>query len=204
MSINFRNTTFWGTVYDVGSCPPSDKPEIVLSGKSNVGKSSLVNSLSDNKKLARVSQAPGKTRAVVYFEVDKKLYFADLPGYGYAKVSKETQEAFSKIADDYFSSGHKFNLVLHLIDIRHNPSAEDVGMLDYMNSNNIPYFIVFTKCDKFSKQQLNNRLKELTDEYGFAEDANLYTVSSSKKIGINDLRQGIEEYLITSGAITNN
>ncbi len=195
MKVNFRNTSFWGTVYDTSSCPPSDKPEIVLSGKSNVGKSSLINALSDNKKLARVSQTPGKTRSVVYFEVDKKLYIADLPGYGYAKVSKELRDTFSKIADDYFASGRPFSLVLHLIDIRHSPSKEDVAMLGYLNATNIPYFVVFTKCDKFSKQELQKRLKDLNFEYGFQEDAIIYAISSSKKVGIEDLRAGIEDFL---------
>lgn len=176
-------------------CPAHDMPEIVMSGKSNVGKSSLINALSDNKKLARVSQTPGKTRAVVYFNVDRKIMIADLPGYGYAKVSKELKEGFSKLADDYFTSGRKIDLVLHLIDIRHEPSKEDIGMLEYLNSSSIPYFVIFTKCDKFSRQQLMKRLKELEEIFDFAEDANIYAVSSMAKSGIEDLRKGISDFL---------
>lgn len=195
--INFRNTKFFGLAAELNQCPDNNLPEIVLSGKSNVGKSSLINSLADNKKLARVSQVPGKTRAVIYFNVDNKLLFADLPGYGYAKVSKEKRAEFSKLCDSYFTSGRKFDLVLHLIDIRHEPSEEDIAMLNYMNAMNIPYFLVFTKCDKFSKQQLRNRMAELDKEFNFSEDAEIYAVSSVKKVGIEDLRKGIEAFLAT-------
>ncbi len=195
MPVNFRNTQFSALAANLKQCPELGLPEIVMSGKSNVGKSSLINALSDNKKLARVSQTPGKTRAVVFFNVDRKILIADLPGYGYAKVSKDLKEGFSKLADDYFTCGRKYNLVLHLIDVRHQPSKEDIGMLQYMNSNNIPYFVVFTKCDKFSRAQLMKRLKELQEEFDFSENAMIYAVSSQAKMGIEDLRKGIADYL---------
>ena len=195
MPVNFRNTRFMTLAAKLEQCPEHDMPEIVMSGKSNVGKSSLINALSDNKKLARVSQTPGKTRAVVYFNVDRKIMIADLPGYGYAKVSKELKEGFSKLADDYFASGRKIDLVLHLIDIRHEPSKEDIGMLEYLNSSGTPYFVIFTKADKFSRAQLNKRLHELEEIFDFSEDANIYAVSSVAKSGIEDLRKGISDFL---------
>lgn len=195
MAIQYRNTTFWGVASDLKSCPPSDRPEIVFSGKSNVGKSSLINALADNRKLARVSATPGKTRLVVYFNVDNKMYFADLPGYGYAKAAKDVKEKFNKLCDDYFVSGRKFSLVLHLIDIRHDPSKDDVRMLEYMNQSGIPYFLVFTKCDKLSKAQIRKQLTEFSKILDFHEDARIYAVSADKKIGLDDLRAGIEEYL---------
>ena len=195
MSIQFRKTTFWGVASDVKSCPPSDRPEIVFSGKSNVGKSSLINALADNKKLARVSATPGKTRVVVYFNVDDKLYFADLPGYGYAKAHKDVKEKFNKLCDQYFVSGRKFSLVLHLIDVRHAPSQDDIRMLDYMNQSGIPYFLVFTKCDKLSKAQIRKQLNEFGKILDFHEDARIFAVSSEKKVGLDDLRLGIEEFL---------
>lgn len=198
MSINFRNTRFIALAAKIDQCPSqidpatgSVMPEIVMSGKSNVGKSSLINAMSDNKKLARVSGTPGKTRAVIYFNCDKKLLIADLPGYGYAKVSREAKESFSKLADDYFTCGRNINLVLHLIDIRHEPSKEDVGMLEYLNSTNTPYFVVFTKCDKFSRAQLMKRIKELELEYKFDESARVFTISSQTKAGIKDLTDAI-------------
>ena len=198
MSIQFRKTNYWGAAADLTSCPPQDRPEIVLSGKSNVGKSSLINALADNRKLARVSATPGKTRLVIYFNVDDKLYFADLPGYGYAKASKDVKEKFNKLCDQYFTSGRRFSLVLHLIDIRHAPSADDVRMLEYMNQQEIPYFLVFTKCDKLSKAQIRKQLSEFAKILDFHEDARCYAVSAEKKIGLDDLRKGIEDFLFDS------
>ena len=196
MEINFRKAKFKALAASIDQCPDTDVPEIVMSGRSNVGKSSLINALVDNKKLARVSQTPGKTRAVVFFDIDEKLRIADLPGYGYAKVSREKKAQFSSLADSYFTSGRKFDLVLHLMDIRREPSEEDAAMLEYMNANNIRYFVVFTKCDKFSNAQLRRRIEELKDIYNFDEDADIFAVSSMKKQGIEELREAIAKLLI--------
>ncbi len=195
MKINFRKTNFWGVAADMSSCPPTDRPELVLSGKSNVGKSSLLNALVDNKKMARVSQAPGKTRLVVYFDVDQKLYIADLPGYGFSKAPKDVREKFSKLADQYFTSGRPIALTLHLIDIRHEPSKEDMQMLSYMNMQNIPYFVVFTKCDKFSKVQLAKRLSEQLAAFDIHDKAHCFAISSEKKEGLEDLQNAISEFI---------
>jgi len=196
MEINFRKAKFKALAASIDQCPDTDVPEIVMSGRSNVGKSSLINALVDNKKLARVSQTPGKTRAVVFFDIDDKLRIADLPGYGYAKVSREKKAQFSSLADSYFTSGRKFDLVLHLMDIRREPSEEDAAMLEYMNANNIRYFVVFTKCDKFSNAQLRRRIEELKDIYNFDENADIFAVSSMKKQGIEELREAIAKLLI--------
>ncbi|MBO4242719.1 MAG: YihA family ribosome biogenesis GTP-binding protein [Clostridiales bacterium] len=179
----------------ISQCPDTDLPEIVISGKSNVGKSSLINALADNKKLARVSQSPGKTRAVVYFNVDRKLLIADLPGYGYARVSKELKESFSKLADQYFTSGRDYKLILHLIDIRHEPSKEDIAMIEYMNSNSLPYFVIFTKCDKLSRMQCNKRIREMEEYFDFDENAQVFAVSSNAKTGLSDLKEAIQAYI---------
>ena len=196
MEINFRKAKFKALAASIDQCPDTDVPEIVMSGRSNVGKSSLINALVDNKKLARVSQTPGKTRAVVFFDIDDKLRIADLPGYGYAKVSRDKKAQFSSLADSYFTSGRKFDLVLHLMDIRREPSEEDAAMLEYMNANNIRYFVVFTKCDKFSNAQLRRRIEELKDIYNFDENADIFAVSSMKKQGIEELREAIAKLLI--------
>ena len=195
MNLNFRKTNFWGVAADVASCPPTDRPEIVLSGKSNVGKSSLMNALADNRKLARVSSAPGKTRLVVYFDVDHKIYIADLPGYGFSRAPKDVHEKFSKLVDQYFASGRPIALVLHLIDIRHDPSKEDIQMLSYMNANRIPYFLVFAKCDKFSRAALEKRLAEQMDIFDIHDKAICFAVSAEKKQGLEDLREAVSAYL---------
>jgi GTP-binding protein len=195
MILDFRKTDFWGVAAEISSCPPSDRPEVVLSGKSNVGKSTLLNALADNKKLARVSQSPGKTRLVIYFDVNGAFYFADLPGYGYAKAPKNVKAKFSKLVDQYFSSGRKISLVLHLLDVRNEPSKEDLNMLNYMNQQKIPYFLVFTKCDKLSRQQLNNRLSEMSDFLDIQDQAICFAVSAEKKQGLDDLKTAITEFL---------
>lgn len=200
MKIDFRKTNFWGVAAEIGSCPPSDRPELVLSGKSNVGKSSLMNALADNRKMARVSQTPGKTRLVIYFDVDSKFYIADLPGYGYAKAPKDVHAKFSLLVDQYFSSGRPISLVLHLIDIRHDPSREDVQMITYMNAQNIPYFLVFTKCDKFSRAQLEKRLSEQIAFFDIQDRAHCFAVSAEKKEGLEDLKEAITDYLFPDEA----
>ena len=196
MAINYGKIRYLKTCASVKDLPDDRLPEIVLAGRSNVGKSSLVNALGSNRKLAKVSQTPGKTRAVVFFEFDGKLMIADLPGYGYAKISHEKKAQFSSLADSYFTSGRRFDLVLHLMDIRREPTEEDVAMFEYMNANDIRYFVVFTKCDKFSNAQLRRRIEELKDIYNFDENADIFAVSSSKKQGINELREAIAKLLI--------
>ena len=196
MDINFRKARFKALAATIDQCPESDLPEIVLSGRSNVGKSSLINALTDNRKLARVSQTPGKTRAVVFFDIDGKLLIADLPGYGYAKVSREKKAEFSSLADSYFTSGRKISLVLHLMDIRRDPTEEDIAMFEYMNTNSVRYFVVFTKCDKFSAAGLRKRLEEINKIYDFEENADIFAVSSDKKLGITELQEAIAKLLL--------
>ena len=194
-NINFRKTVFLIAAAKIAQCPDQDLPEVVLCGRSNVGKSSLVNALADNSKLARTSASPGKTRQVVYFEVDKSLLIADLPGYGYARVSREKASSFSSLCDDYFTSGRRISLALILLDIRREPSDKDIMMLEYLNSTDIPYFIVFTKCDKMSRSQCLTRQRALCSQFRFSPDARVYAVSSDKKLGITDLAEGISEFI---------
>ena len=178
--------------------PAPDEHEpiaVAIVGKPNVGKSSLLNALADQRKLARVSQAPGKTRLVVYFDVDSAFYIADLPGYGFAKAPKDVREKFSKLVDQYFSSGRPISLVLHLIDIRHSPSREDIAMLEYMNRQSIPYYVVFTKCDKLSKAGLDKRLNEIAQELLIKDMSLCFAVSAEKKEGLKDLKEAVTEYL---------
>ncbi len=195
MEINYRKTKFLKVAATISQCPDQGLPEIVLCGKSNVGKSSLVNAIADNRKLARVSQTPGKTREVVYFEADGKLLIADLPGYGYAKASKEVKERFSKLCDDYFRSGRHIDLVLCLIDIRHEPSTNDINMIEFLNNNGLPYFVVFTKCDKLSKMQVSKQIAMMAKHLDFKEGCSVFAISSDKKSGIKDLCDAVTEFV---------
>ena len=133
------------------------KPQIALSGRSNVGKSSLINTLLGRKSLARVSSAPGKTITVNFYDIDKKLYLVDLPGYGYAKRSQDSKKAWSSLTEDYFlknPSGDALKLVFQLIDIRTGPTDDDIMMINFMVDHDIPFEVVATKTDKLSKAQL--------------------------------------------------
>lgn len=195
MNINFNNMKHKMTCGDIKGLPDSSLPEIVMSGRSNVGKSSLVNALASSKKLARVSGKPGKTKEIIYFDLDGKALVADLPGYGFSSASKEVTAKFSDLCDNYFRCGRKISLVLFLMDIRRTPSEEDIGMLDFLNNAGIPYFIVFTKCDKFSDNELRKQLSILSDFFDFDNDANIFTVSSKDRKGINDLKTAISELI---------
>ncbi|MCQ2516196.1 MAG: ribosome biogenesis GTP-binding protein YihA/YsxC [Saccharofermentans sp.] len=196
MEIDFRKAKLEAVAGQMDQCPDSNLPEVVLSGRSNVGKSSLINALVDNKKLARVSSTPGKTRAVIFFNIDNKIRLTDLPGYGYAKIDQKRKAEFSALTDSYFTSGRKFDLVLNLLDIRRDPTPEDAAMIDYMNQRGIRYFTVFTKCDKFSKAQLMRRLEELKELYDFDENADIFAVSSEKKLGLQELRNALAKVLL--------
>jgi len=190
-NINFQNTRYFRTAAKIADLPVDGLPEIALSGRSNVGKSSLVNSIANSKKLAKTSQKPGKTKQIIYFLTDNKLLFADLPGYGYSGASKSVTKDFSSLCDDYFRSGRNITLSLLLMDIRRDPSPEDVAMIEFCNQTAMPYFCVFTKCDKLSAQQVRNRLNEISKYLDFKDDAQIFTVSSLNGKGIGDLRDAI-------------
>ena len=193
--LNFQNTRYYITAAKMADLPKDRLPEIAMSGRSNVGKSSLVNSLAGSKKLAKTSQKPGKTKQIIYFLTDNKLLFADLPGYGYSGASKSVTKDFSSLCDDYFRSGRNITLSLLLMDIRRDPSDEDIAMIEFFNQTSMPYFCVFTKCDKLSAQQVRNRLNEISKYLDFKEDAQIFTVSSLNGKGIGDLRDAISELI---------
>ena len=195
MNINFNNMKYKITCADVKGLPATDLPEIVISGRSNAGKSSLVNALASSNKLARVSSKPGKTREIIYFDLDGKALVADLPGYGYSAASKEVTAKFSDLCDNYFRCGRKISLVLFLMDIRRTPSEEDIGMLEYLNNAGIPYIMVLTKCDKFSNAEIRKQLETLSEFFDFDSEAQVFAVSSKDKKGISDLKTAISDII---------
>ena len=168
MKINVNNANIAITVGNSKQFPRDPRPEVALSGRSNVGKSSLINTLLGRKSLARVSSSPGKTITINYYDIDKKMYLVDLPGYGYAKRSQESKRGWSSLTEDYFvknPSNDAIKLVIQLIDIRTGPTDDDIMMINFLIDNEVNFVVVATKTDKLSKTQLINALDELHKEY---------------------------------------
>lgn len=189
------NTAKFERAYGISAqLPPSDISEIAFAGRSNVGKSSLLNKLFNRKSLARVSSVPGKTITINFYDVDG-YKFVDLPGYGYAKISKQEKERFSELMEGYFKSGRKLRLVVQLVDMRHKPSADDFGMIEFLKEMQIPFIIVMTKSDKLKVKEYKRRLEESKKELENAGDVPIIPFSSQTGEGVNEVKKHIEESL---------
>ena len=161
--MNFNKAEFDKSFVISQQLPPSDKPEITFAGRSNVGKSSLLNKLFNRKNLARVSSVPGKTVTINFYDVDNQR-FVDLPGYGYAKISKQERDRFGELMEGYFQSGRMINLVVQLIDMRHKPTADDYSMISFLEQMEIPFIVVLTKADKLKKKEYQSRVNSIYEE----------------------------------------
>lgn len=171
--------------------PESTLPEIAFSGRSNVGKSSLLNKLLCRKSLARVSSVPGKTVTVNMFRLDS-CRFVDLPGYGYAKVNANEKKRWANLMETYFSSNRNIKLIVQLIDMRHQPSAMDLQMIEYMNANNLPFVVALTKCDKLGKTEREKMLLSICQTLTKYGNISVVPFSALKGDGVNELRLLIE------------
>ncbi len=171
---------------------PSNLPEIAFSGRSNVGKSSLINRLLNRKGLARTSATPGKTVTVNFYVVgDVRL--VDLPGYGYARVSKSERLRWSELVEGYFQSGRNLRLVIQLIDLRHPPTEDDFAMLQYLVQQRVPFLVVLTKCDKLKKAEREKRMAEMEQALSFLQGvAPLFPFSAVTGEGAEEIRQEID------------
>ena len=190
--INFKNSSFVKSTPSVKERPLDNYPEVLIVGKSNVGKSSLINSLCQRKALAFTSSKPGHTRLLNYYNIDNKFFLVDAPGYGYAKGGVDLDRLFGTMMDEYFTDNQYLKLVLLLIDSRREFSENDLEILDYLKENQIPYFVVITKTDKINQKgrsALNKRLKELE------VIENIYYTSSLEPRSLEKLRSGIELYI---------
>lgn len=179
-----KNITFIKSIKQINQLPKLRLPEIVLTGRSNVGKSSFINNLFGRKNLAKISSHPGKTQSINYYNADEKFYVVDLPGYGYAKVSKKDREEWQKLINEYFNAGREIVTVFHLIDARHHPTDLDILLNDYLKSIGVPYTIVLNKIDKLKQAEIANRkleIKEYFPEVSFGDNFLLY--SAIKGIG---------------------
>lgn len=171
-----------------------DRPQIIFCGRSNVGKSSMINCLLNRKSLARTSAKPGKTATVNYYDIDGKFYFVDLPGYGYAKVSYEEKRKWSIFMEDYFRFESDKRLAISVVDLRHGATDLDVDMGSYLYEAGIPFIVVATKSDKLSKTAAQKNLEELREIYNF-EGAVVIPFSSRTKQGREEVLQYIEQRL---------
>lgn len=199
MKINVNNSNIALTVGNKNQFPCESKPQIALSGRSNVGKSSLINTLLGKKSLARVSSSPGKTITINYYDIDKKMYLVDLPGYGYAKRSKESKKVWSTLTENYFlqnPSKDSIKLVIQLIDIRIEPTEDDVLMINWLIEMNIPFVVVATKTDKLSKSQLNCAIENLDEKYFRGTDITVIPFSSVTKDGKEQLWNKISDAVL--------
>lgn len=180
---------------DVKKCPGDNKPEYAFIGRSNVGKSSLINMLSGNNKLAMTSSTPGKTLLINHFLINNEWYIVDLPGYGYAKRSKSTGRQIEKIIDDYILGREQMTNLFLLLDIRHEPQKIDLQFIDYLGENAVPFCIVFTKADKLSKSRAKQNMIKYLDvlRESWEELPPVFLTSSEKKMGRVEILDYIEK-----------
>ena len=195
MKIN--NSIFEKSSKDISQCPNNKLPEFALVGRSNVGKSSLINTLLNNKSIAKISSKPGKTLLINHFRINDKFYIVDLPGYGYATISKKIKEDIKIMHKSYFKSRKELFYTLLLIDVRHEIQQNDLDFMEFLNSNYCPFIIIFTKSDKLKVIDLDKRLeilkKQLSDYW---EDFPKMIITSSKnKKGIDEIHSFIESSL---------
>jgi ribosome biogenesis GTP-binding protein YsxC/EngB len=173
--------------------PENDKPEIAFAGKSNVGKSSLINALMNRKSLARTSGQPGKTQTINFYNINDQLYYVDLPGYGYAKVSESIKEKWGKMIERYLKGSVQLKAVFLLIDIRHEPSANDKIMYDWIVYQGFTPIIIATKLDKINRSQKDKQLKIIRQGLGVASSTKILPFSSLTKQGRDEIWECIEE-----------
>lgn len=191
--INFKNSTFIKSLTDVKEKPSGQLPEVLIVGKSNVGKSSLINALTSHTRLAFTSSKPGHTKLLNYFNIDNKFYLVDAPGYGYAKGGVDLDRLFGEMMEQYFVDNHELKLVLLLLDSRREFNQNDLEILNYVQQENIPFYLVVTKVDKVNqseKAKLNKHLKEMN----VSSDI-IYHTSSNEPRSLDKLRSAIEKAL---------
>ena len=191
--MNYNKAEFEAAFGTLRQLPPSDKIEVAFAGRSNVGKSSLLNKIFNRKSLARVSSVPGKTITVNFYSVDGNR-LVDLPGYGYAKASPGEKRRWAELMEGYFKSSRDIRLVVQLIDMRHKPSADDMTMLAFLRDMGIPFVIALTKCDKLNKTQYGQRLEALQTELADYGDITKIPCSAVNGTGIEELKKVIDAF----------
>ena len=190
--MNFNKVAFERSFGISSQLPPSTLPDVAFAGRSNVGKSSMLNALFGRKSLAKVSQKPGKTSTINFFATDTAR-FVDLPGYGYARVAKSEKGRWAELIEGYFNQDRNFALVVSLVDIRHEAQQLDLNMIGFLQDAGLPFAVVLTKADKLSKNQQNKQAALLRRQLALPDDVPMLVTSSEKKIGFDNLRKLIEQ-----------
>lgn len=190
--MNYNNAKFFASYGKIEQLPIPERTEIAFIGRSNVGKSSMINKILNRKNLARASAEPGKTATINFYEVEN-IFLADLPGYGYAKTSKSEKRRFSELIGGYLSANRELALVIQLVDFRHPPTNDDISMINALIDGGIPFIIALTKADKLSASQRAKRLEELKNELPCADGITVVEFSSQTGEGADKIREIIEE-----------
>lgn len=193
--MNITTAEFMMSNSDIKKCPKPDKPEFAFIGRSNVGKSSLINMLTKHKNLAKTSAKPGKTQLVNHFLINKEWFLVDLPGYGFAKVAKSTRQRFSKLIFNYIESRPNLINLFVLVDSRHEPQAKDTEFMEWLGINGIAFSIIFTKADKLTKRKLSENLKAYEKKMlqSWEEMPPYIVSSSSSELGKDEILAYIDE-----------
>lgn len=187
MAINFNKAEFVLSAVRSGTFIRDGRPQVTFAGRSNVGKSSVINRLLNRKNFARVGATPGKTNQINYFRIDDQLYFTDLPGYGYAKVSKEERDRWGRLMDEYFASEDTMTLGFQIVDIRHKPTADDVTMANWFLQTGMPFAIIANKHDKIKKSQLEGSLQTIRETLHLPEEIPVIPFSAEKGTGRDEV-----------------
>ncbi len=193
MGINFNRAEFILSAVQPGAFLRDGRPQVAFAGRSNVGKSSVINRLLNRKNFARVGATPGKTTQVNYFLIDGRIYFTDLPGYGYAKVSKEERDRWGRLMENYFQEQGLITLGVLIVDARHKPTADDVTMCTWFKESGCPLIVVANKLDKLKKNEIEPNLQRIWDTLELPDTATLIPFSAEKGIGKTELLSAIEQ-----------
>ncbi|WP_048716078.1 ribosome biogenesis GTP-binding protein YihA/YsxC [Streptococcus sp. 343_SSPC] len=194
MKVNTHNANILLSATNKSHYPQDDIPEVALAGRSNVGKSSFINTMLNRKNLARTSGKPGKTQLLNFFNIDDKLRFVDVPGYGYARVSKKEREKWGKMIEEYLTSRENLRAVISLVDLRHEPSADDVQMYEFLKYYEIPVILVATKADKIPRGKWNKHESMIKKKLDFDKTDTFIIFSSVNKTGVEEAWDAIFDY----------
>lgn len=190
--MNYNKAQFHASYGLFSQIPASDRPEIVFAGRSNVGKSTLINKIFNRKALARVSSVPGKTATINFYSLEE-IYFADLPGYGYAKIAKSEKRRWSELIEGYLNAERNIELVFLLVDMRHAPSDDDIHMINFLIDSELPFVIILTKADKLKKTERAKAMEVFENTIPCFGEIHVVPFSSQTFEGVDEIRQIIDQ-----------